>query len=105
MSDIESSKFVDDKIIINEIISFMFSSDITVSESDNFAILKYKDGYPETLYSTIKLTDVHTFELNLNNILKKKFINRIINNIILKYKTPNNTLRISSKIFNIDKEF
>ncbi len=105
MNDADSSTFVDDKIIVNEIISFMFNSDIDVSESDNFAILKYKDGYPETLYSTVKLADVHTFGLNLNSILKKKFINCIINNIILKYKTPNKPLHISSKIFKIDKEF
>lgn len=105
MSDAESSIQVDDKIIVNEIISFMFNSDITVSESDNFAILKYKDGYPETLYSTIKLADVCTFKSNLNRILKKKFINNIINNIILKYKVPNKPLHISSKIFKIDKEF
>lgn len=105
MKDSESLIIIDDKIIINEIISFMFNSNATVNESDKFAVLKFKDGYPETLYSTQMLNDVHAFGLNLSKILKKKFINNIINSIILKYKVPNKSLHISSKIFKINEEF
>lgn len=102
MKDAKSSIQIDDKIIINEIISFLFNSDTTVNESDKFAVLKFKDGYPETLYSTQMLTDVHTFGLNLSKILNKKFVIEIINNLIIKYKVPNKRLYISSKIFKIN---
>lgn len=98
-------KIIDDKIILNEIISYIFNSDTNISESDDLVIRKYKDGYPKTLYTEEKLSDIETFRVNLKGILKKKFIDIIINIIISKYKVPGKSLHITSKIFNMNKEY